>query len=50
MISMITWLIYKPKITATLLSDKDNNLENFNISSNDGASSSIFTFGDYGDS
>jgi len=30
-----------------LLSDKDNNLENFNISSNDSASSSIFTFGDY---
>jgi FkbM family methyltransferase len=38
--------IYQRVIQA-LLSDEDNKLENFNISSNDGASSSIFSFGSY---
>jgi FkbM family methyltransferase len=35
------------KVIQALLSDEDNKLENFNISSNDGASSSIFSFGSY---
>ena len=35
------------RVIQALLSDEDNKLENFNISSNDGASSSIFTFGSY---
>jgi FkbM family methyltransferase len=35
------------RVIQALLSDEDNNLENFNISSNDGASSSIFSFGSY---
>jgi FkbM family methyltransferase len=34
-------------VIQALLSDEDNKLENFNISSNDGASSSIFSFGSY---
>ena len=35
------------KVIQALLSDEDNKLVNFNISSNDGASSSIFSFGSY---
>ena len=35
------------RVVQALLSDEDNKLENFNISSNDGASSSIFSFGSY---
>tara|TARA_B100000768_G_scaffold180988_1_gene202446 strand:- start:1332 stop:2039 length:708 start_codon:yes stop_codon:yes gene_type:complete len=35
------------RVIQALLSDEDNKLENFNISSNDGASSSIFSFGSY---
>lgn len=35
------------RVIQALLSDEDNNIENFNISSNDGASSSIFSFGSY---
>jgi FkbM family methyltransferase len=35
------------RVIQALLGDEDNKLENFNISSNDGASSSIFSFGSY---
>jgi len=35
------------RVVQALLSDQDDKMEDFNISSNDGASSSIFAFGSY---